>query len=78
MMVLTKSASKFLNFLYLIQLIDHHHQRTVREDLSKCIKSFVKKCGTPLHREVADLITDQVTNSVARFCDQKNPNRKGK
>lgn len=52
--------------------------RTVKDDLSKCIKSYIKKCGTPLHREVADLIIDQVTNSVARFCEEKNPNRKGK
>lgn len=50
--------------------------KTIKEDLSKCIKSYIKKCGTPLHREVADLIIDQVTNSVARFCDDKNPNRK--
>ena len=50
--------------------------KAIKVDLSKCIKSFIKKCGTPLHREVADLIVDQVTNSVARFCDEKNPNRK--
>jgi len=50
--------------------------KTTREDLPKCIKSFTKKCGTPLHRELADLVVDQITNQVGRFCDEKNPNRK--
>lgn len=49
--------------------------KTTRDDLTKCIKSFIKKCGTPLHREVTDLLTDQITNQVARFCDPKNPAR---
>lgn len=50
--------------------------KTVKDDLSKCIKSYVKKCGTPLHREVIDLVIDQVTNQVGRFCDPANPDRK--
>ena len=49
--------------------------KTIQDDLSKCIKAYIKKCGTPLHREVADLIVDQVTNQVSRFCDSKNPSR---
>ena len=49
--------------------------KTTRDDLTKCIKSYMKKCGTPLHREVTDLLTDQITNQVARFCDPKNPAR---
>ena len=52
--------------------------KTTRDDLTKCIKTFIKKCGTPLHREMTDLITDQVTNQVARFCDPKNPARGSK
>lgn len=49
--------------------------KTVREDLSKCVKGYIKKCGTPLHREVTDLVIDQVTTSAERFCDEKNPER---
>lgn len=62
----------------IIQKLAQFPPRTVREDLSKCIKSYVKKCGTPLHREVVDLVIDQVTNQVSRFCQQGNPDRAGK
>ncbi|KPM06997.1 hypothetical protein QR98_0054790 [Sarcoptes scabiei] len=47
----------------------------IREDLSKCVKNFLKKCGTPLHREIFDLIIDQMDLSISRFCDPKNAER---
>lgn len=49
--------------------------KAIKDDLAKCVKSYVKKCGTPLHREVVDLVVDQVTVSIERFCDEKNPER---
>jgi len=50
--------------------------KTIREDMIKCVKAYTKKCGTPLHRELIDLILDQITNRISRFCKQDNPNRK--
>jgi len=43
--------------------------KTIKEDVIKCVKGFVKKCGTPLHREVSDLLVDQVLLRVKKFCD---------
>jgi len=50
--------------------------KTIREDMIKCVKSYTKKCGTPLHREVLDLILDQITGRISRFCKEDNPLRK--
>jgi len=50
--------------------------KTIKEDMIKCVKSYTKKCGTPLHREVLDLILDQITGRIARFCKPDNPLRK--
>ncbi|KAH9415226.1 hypothetical protein DERP_006318 [Dermatophagoides pteronyssinus] len=49
--------------------------KAIKEDLTKCVKNFIKKCGTPLHKEVSDLIVDQIDNSISRFCDPNNPQR---
>jgi hypothetical protein len=46
---------------------------TIRDDMTKCIKGFFKKCGSPLHREVLDLMIDQMTNRVTKFCRDDNP-----
>ena len=35
----------------------------------KCVKSYFKKCGTPLHREISDLVMDMVVHRVSKFCD---------
>jgi hypothetical protein len=50
--------------------------KTIREDMIKCVKSYTKKCGTPLHREVIDLVLDQITGRISRFCKEDNPLRK--
>jgi len=50
--------------------------KTVREDMIKCVKGYSKKCGTPLHRELFDLILDQITSSISKFCKEDNPARK--
>lgn len=52
--------------------------RAIKQDLSKCVKNFIKRCGTPLHKEVSDLIVDQIDNSISRFCDPNNPQRHSK
>lgn len=49
--------------------------KAIKVDLTKCVKTFMKKCGTPLHREIADLIVDQMTGQLNRFCDEKNAER---
>jgi hypothetical protein len=49
--------------------------KTIREDMIKCVKSYTKKCGTPLHREVLDLVLDQITGRISRFCKDDNPLR---
>jgi len=46
---------------------------TIREDMVKCIKGYFKKCGSPLHREVLDLMIDQMTNRATKFCRDDNP-----
>lgn len=48
---------------------------TIREDAVKCVKTYSKKCGTPLHREVLDLVLDQITNRLNKFCKADNPDR---
>jgi len=49
---------------------------TVKEDIVKCVKGYFKKCGSPLHREVLDLVVDQITNRAQRFCKDDNPAKK--
>jgi len=48
---------------------------TIRDETLKCIKTFAKKCGTPLHREVLDLVLDQITGRLNSFCKADNPDR---
>lgn len=43
--------------------------KTIKEDTMKCIKGYFKKCGTPLHREISDLVMDMVLHRVTKFCD---------
>jgi len=50
--------------------------KTIREDMVKCVKAYFKKCGSPLHREVLDLMIDQITNRVSKFCRDDNPAKK--
>jgi len=33
-----------------------------------CIKGFIKKCGTPIHRELFDFVLEQFSESVKLFC----------
>ena len=35
----------------------------------KCAKAYFKKCGTPLHRELSDLVMDVIMHRVTQFCD---------
>ncbi|XP_054165815.1 uncharacterized protein LOC128963336 [Oppia nitens] len=46
--------------------------KTIRDDTLKCLKNYFKKCGTPLHREISDLIIDQVDFRINRFCGDKD------
>jgi hypothetical protein len=48
---------------------------TIRDDTIKCIKTYSKKCATPLHRELLDLVLDQVMSRLTKFCKQDNPDR---
>lgn len=43
--------------------------RTIKDDTIKCVKSYFKKCGTPLHRELSDMVIDVIMHRVTRFCD---------
>jgi len=49
--------------------------KTIREETIKCVKAYTKKCGTPLHRELFDLVLDQITGRVNTFCKADNPDR---
>lgn len=51
---------------------------TIKDDTIKCAKAYGKKCGTPLHREVMDLILDQITSQTNKYCKADNPDRIGK
>lgn len=42
--------------------------RTVNE-VVKCIKSFIRRCGTPLQRELFDFGTDYFLQTIKQFCD---------
>jgi len=48
---------------------------TIRDDTIKCVKAYAKKCATPLHRELMDLVLDQITNRQNKFCKSDNPDR---
>jgi len=50
--------------------------QAIKVDLSKCIKTFMKKCGSPLHRELVELVMEQMNSHVTKFCNEKNPDRK--
>lgn len=43
--------------------------RTIKDDTMKCAKAYFKKCGTPLHRELSDLVMDVIMHRVTQFCD---------
>ena len=49
--------------------------KTIKDDTVKCAKGYGKKCGTPLHRELMDLILDMITNRMTKFCKADNPDR---
>jgi len=49
--------------------------KTIKEDVIKCINTYSKKCGTPLHREVLNLVLDQITSRLTTFCKADNPDR---
>lgn len=34
-----------------------------------CIKGYMKKCGTPIQRELLDFILEQLVESVKQFCN---------
>lgn len=48
---------------------------TIKDDTVKCAKTYGKKCGTPLHRELMDLILDMITARMSKFCKHDNPDR---
>nr|XP_027193853.1 uncharacterized protein LOC113788586 isoform X2 [Dermatophagoides pteronyssinus] len=41
----------------------------IKDDTMKCAKAYFKKCGTPLHRELSDLVMDVIMHRVTQFCD---------
>ncbi|CAG2100908.1 unnamed protein product, partial [Medioppia subpectinata] len=41
---------------------------TVNE-VNKCIKAFIKRCGTPLQREVFDFVSEHFQQKIKQFCD---------
>ena len=45
--------------------------RTVKKSFIDCITGYFKKCGTPLHREVGMLFTDQIRSQLNQFCIDK-------
>jgi len=38
-------------------------------DVIKCVKSFIRKCGTPLQRELFDFGAEYFVQTVKQFCD---------
>lgn len=65
----SQSGSSFL-------LIDRHLLcRTVTGSIT-CIKGFMKKCGTPIQRELFDFMMEQFVESVNLFCNTPDT-RKG-
>jgi hypothetical protein len=49
--------------------------KTIRDDTINCVKTYSKKCGSPLHRELLDLILDQIMGRLTKFCAKDNPDR---
>lgn len=43
-------------------------------DILKCVKGYLKKCGTPLQREVYELSIEYFSQTLRKFCD-KGPER---
>ncbi|KAH9413453.1 hypothetical protein DERP_007929 [Dermatophagoides pteronyssinus] len=39
------------------------------DDILKCVKSYFKKCGTPLQREIYDLTIEHFTRTLKKFCN---------
>ncbi|KAF7494205.1 hypothetical protein SSS_03136 [Sarcoptes scabiei] len=50
--------------------------RVIKDDTIKCAKGYFKKCGTPLHREISDLIIDVLMHHVSGFCDNSQQKSK--
>ena len=46
-------------------------------DILKCVKGYLKKCGTPLQREIYELTIEYFTRTVKKFCDE-TPERESK
>ncbi|RWS25936.1 hypothetical protein B4U80_03697, partial [Leptotrombidium deliense] len=44
-------------------------------DVVKCIKGYMKKCGTPLQRELFDFGTEHFQKSVEQFCAPNGESR---
>jgi hypothetical protein len=49
-------------------IVFYSEYRTVNE-VVKCIKSFIRKCGTPLQRELFDFGTEYFVQTIKQFCD---------
>jgi hypothetical protein len=45
--------------------------KTVKDDTLRCFKNYFKKCGTPLHREISDLIIDTIAHRINSFCNDE-------
>ncbi|KAI2811512.1 hypothetical protein RDWZM_003707 [Blomia tropicalis] len=43
---------------------------TTVNDILKCAKGYMKKCGTPLQREIYDLSIEYFARTLRKFCDE--------
>ncbi|XP_054164088.1 uncharacterized protein LOC128961798 [Oppia nitens] len=39
------------------------------DEVIKCIKSFIKRCGTPLQREVFDFVGQHFSQTIKQYCN---------
>ncbi|KPM10076.1 hypothetical protein QR98_0086240 [Sarcoptes scabiei] len=49
----------------------------VKEDFAGCIGDFIKKCGTPLHKELSKTISDAILDHLNAICDSDSKLRNG-
>jgi len=41
-----------------------------------CIKAYIKKCSTPLHKELFDFATESITKQIDKFCTDEVTKKK--
>ncbi|KAH9497492.1 uncharacterized protein LOC124499563 [Dermatophagoides farinae] len=46
--------------------------RVLKQDFTECILAYLKKCGTPLHKELSKVISDAILEHMNKICDSNS------